>query len=154
MQTPSSLRPDRRAQFWQTVVRLKSRGSFWSEDIYGTCDRGSSEGGGEDLCHFSFHICGLLFGKWGGAGAQTQCGGRQRPRVSIRGNKEELLKQIMSESSARNAGRHQNALVLSLPKIHWHYFCPRPKTSAYARESMIPIALPSSFVCAGSCRGS
>ena len=91
---------------WQTVVLLKPCGSFWSEDIYGTCDRGSSEGRIYAIFRSTFVVSFL------GNGV-----GRARavrwPRVSIKGNKEELLKQIMSESSQRNAGRHQNALVLS-----------------------------------------
>ena len=42
--------------------------------------RVTAEERGEDLCHFSFHICGLLFGKWGGAAGgrarSVECGGR------------------------------------------------------------------------------
>ena len=37
--------------------------------------RVTAEERGEDLCHFSFHICGLLLGKWGGAG--DECGKRE-----------------------------------------------------------------------------
>ena len=82
--------------------------------------RVTAEERGEDLCHFSFHICGLLLGKWGGAGDEWGSGNRPRPgprpRVSIRGNKGELLKQIMSESSARNAERHQKCIGSPPPR--------------------------------------
>ena len=44
--------------------------------------RVTAEERGEDLCHFSFHICGLLLGKWGGAGDGV---GEREPTGAVEG---------------------------------------------------------------------
>lgn len=82
-------------------------------------------GGGGFMPFFVPHLWSPFWEMgWGGGRARAQCGVR-RPRVSIRGNKEELLKQIMSESSARKAKRHQNALVRLFSQRS--STCPRPQ---------------------------
>ena len=88
---------------------------------------------------------------WGnGVGRATSAGSGNWPgptRVSIRGNKGELLKQIMSESSARNAERHQKCIGSPLPRSPGVISAPKVQSPKLAREVRDPLSLRRHCVC-------